>query len=201
MSNSLQDINTIGPVQQAEPAEDQRSQAQKDYEEGRGYVERGESALAAVSLHNALQGFEKEGNKEGIANASNQLGHACLQRKEYEKALENYQRAWDICAEFDDPTSLQALSVRRVEAYAGLKAFGKAVGVCLDLIDEYQKNNDPQGTVTVLEMMADIYQKSGDLDKAADSYRTIASIHANFNHPKIAEAYRQKAEQLNDNNA
>ncbi len=43
-----------------------KSQAQLDYEEGRGYVERGEAALAAVSLHNALRGFEQENNQEGM---------------------------------------------------------------------------------------------------------------------------------------
>jgi hypothetical protein len=72
MSTPIQNINTIGPSSKNEGDQDNMSQAQKDYEEGRGYVERGESALAAVALHNAIKGFEEEGNQEGIANASNQ---------------------------------------------------------------------------------------------------------------------------------
>lgn len=198
MSTPIQDINTIGPAGKGEEPADNRSQAQKDYEEGRGYVERGESALAAVSLHNAMRGFEEENNREGIANASNQLGHACLQREEYEKALENYQRAWDICEELDDAASLKSLSAQLVQVYTGLKDFRKALDVCLDLLDAYQKNNDPQGTVTVLEMMADVYIAAGEIDKAADSYNTIASIHANFKHLKIAESYRKKAAELQE---
>ena len=107
MSTPIQDIKTIGKAEQVDPQEDTRSQPQKDYEEGRGYVERGEPALAAVSLHNALQGFEEEGNKEGVANASNQLGHACLQRKEYEKAWKTISEpgisarrrmTWQVCS-------------------------------------------------------------------------------------------------------
>lgn len=175
---------------------DSRSQAQIDYEEGRGYVEKGESALAAVSLHNALRGFEEEDNREGIANASNQLGHVCLQREEFKKALASYRRAWDICEELGDRISLQAISRQLVQVYRGLRDYRKSLDICLDLLDEYQGNNDPRGTTTVLELMAEIYLESGELEKAADSYRTMASIHANFKHDSIAESYRQKAADL-----
>ena len=196
MSTPIQDINSIGPAQKGAEEPDNKTQAQKDYEEGRGYVERGESALAAVALHNAIKGFEEEGNNEGIANASNQMGHACLQREEFEKALENYQRAWEICDKLGDEMSLRALSTHLVQAYAGMKEYRKATDLCLDLIDSYQKDNNPQGTVRILEMMADVYIASGDKEKAIDSYNTIASIHANFKHKKIAESYRQKAAEL-----
>ena len=201
MSTPIQDINTIGPAGKGEETEDSRSQAQIDYDEGRGYVERGESALAAVSLHNALRGFEEEGNNDGVANASNQLGHACLQKKEYQKALEHYQRAWTICDEGNDPASLQALSMQLVQVYAGLQNYRKAIDICLDLLDAYQKNNDPQGTVAVLEMMAGVYIGAEESDKAADTYETIASIHAKFNHQKIAEKYRKKAAELSGSGA
>ena len=193
MSTPIQNINSIGPAPKKEEERDDRSQAQKDYEEGRGYVERGESTLAAVCLHNAIKGFEEEDNQEGIANAANQMGHACLQKKEFEKALENYQRAWNICEKLEDELSLRALSIQLVQVYSGMEEYGKAIDICLDLIDGYQRDNNPQGTVRVLEMMAEVYIASGDREKAADSYNTIASIHANFKHNNIAESYRRKA--------
>ncbi len=197
MSTPIQKIDDITKAGQAAGGKkDSRSQAQIDYEEGRGYVERGESALAAVSLHNALRGFEEEADKEGIANASNQLGHVCLQREEFKKALASYRRAWDICEELGDQVSLQALSRQLVQVYRGLRDYRKSLDICLDLLDLYQGNNDPGGTTTVLELMAEIYLESGELGKAADSYRTIASIHANFKHDNIAESYRQKAADL-----
>ncbi|MEE4165173.1 MAG: tetratricopeptide repeat protein [Desulfocapsaceae bacterium] len=197
MSTPIQDISSIAPAgQTGEGTEDSRSQAQKDYDEGRGYVQKGENALAAASLHNALRGFEQEDNKEGIANASNQLGHLCLQREEFEKALTSYRRAWDICKELEDRISLQAISLQLVQVYRGLEEYRKSLDLCLDLLDDYQANNDPRGTTTVLEMMAEVYLASGDQEKAADTYNTMASIHANFNHRKIAESYRQKAAEL-----
>ena len=199
MSTPRQDINSITDAAAAQDnaaEKDTRSQSQIDYEEGRGYVERGETSLAAVSLHNALRGFEEEDNKEGVANASNQLGHVCLQREEFEKALEHYQRAWEICEDRGDHMSLQAISLQLVEVHVGLKDYRRSLDVCLDLLDEYHKNNDPGGSVRVMERMADVYLASGDTKKAADTYETIASIHGNFKHDKIAETFRQKAAEL-----
>ena len=202
MSTPIQDINSIGQAgQQADNKKDSRSQAQVDYDEGRGYAERGESALAAASLYNALRGFEEEDNKEGVANASNQLGHVCLQRDEFDKALTNYQNAWKICEELEDHLSLQAISLQLVPVYKGLQDYRKALDVCLDLIDSYQANNDPKGTVSVLEMMAEVYLASGDREKAADTYNTVASIHTNFKHHKIAASYREKAAELGGRSA
>ena len=202
MSTPIQDINSIGQAgQQADNKKDSRSQAQIDYDEGRGYAERGESALAAASLYNALRGFEEEDNKEGVANASNQLGHVCLQRDEFDKALTNYQNAWKICEELEDHLSLQAISLQLVPVYKGLQDYRKALDVCLDLIDSYQANNDPKGTVSVLEMMAEVYLASGDREKAADTYNTVASIHTNFKHHTIAASYREKAAELGGRSA
>jgi hypothetical protein len=64
------------------------------------------------------------------------------------------------------------------------------------MLDHYQDNRDPQGTVTTLEEMAGIYVSSGRREKAADTYRTIASIHKNFGHKNIDAGYLEKAAEL-----
>ncbi len=196
MTTPIQDIKPMGQEGSTAPGEDTRSQAQIDYDEGRGFVERGEPAMAAVSLHNALVGFEEEGNKEGIANASNQLGHACLQKKEYDKALTHYQRAWTICEEMQDSMSLQAITVQLIEVYEGQEQYQEAINRCLDLLDAYHRNNDPKGSVFILERMAKVYLQWGKKDKAADAYMTVASIHQNFKHEQLAKSFREKAEEL-----
>ncbi len=196
MSTPLQNIDAIGPAADAAGKDKELSQAATDYEEGRGYLERGETALAAVALHNALRGFEEKDDRQGIANASNQLGHACLARKEYDKALLHYRRAWDICEALDDPMSLLALARKLVETHKGLGEYRKAIDLCLYLLDNHQRNNDPEGTVKTLELMAQVYIDSGEHEKAADAYLTAASIHANFKHEATAESFRQKAASL-----
>lgn len=198
MSTPIQKIDSIGPADETGEKQPTKSQAQLDYDEGRGYVERGEAALAAVALHNALRGFEEENNLEGIANASNQLGHACLLRKEFDKAVVHYQKAWEICEELEDHISLLSVAKSLAEAHEGLGEYRKALDLCLDLLDSYQRNNDPQNSVAVLERMAGIYVASGEKLRAADAYKTAASIHANFGHSAIAESFREKAAELTE---
>lgn len=198
MSTPIQKIDSIGPADEISEEQPTKSQAQLDYDEGRGYVERGEAALAAVALHNALRGFEEENNLEGIANASNQLGHACLLRKEFDKAVVHYQKAWEICEELEDHISLLSVAKSLAEAHEGLGEYRKALDLCLDLLDSYQRNNDPKNSVDVLERIAGIYVASGEKLRAADAYKTAASIHANFGHSAIAETFREKAAELTE---
>jgi tetratricopeptide (TPR) repeat protein len=196
MSNNLQDLSSITNVKPDDGQPAPLSEAQQDYESGRGYLERGETALAAVSLHNALHGFEQENNKEGMANAANRLGQVCLQREEWEKAIAHFKRAWAICEELNDPVSLISLTKQLVAAHRGQKQYRVALDLCLDLLDNYQRNNNPRGSVEVLETMSAIYLESGQRERAADALRTAASIHANFKHQASAEALRGKADAL-----
>ena len=197
MSTPIQPISSLSPAVESGPDRDgKKSQAQLDFEEGRGYVERGEAALAAVSLHNAMRGFEQDKDRIGIANAANQLGHACLLRQDYEAALMQYRRAWDICEELGDSTSLLALTRQLIEVHKGRGEYRLALDRCFDLLDDYQRNNNPQGSVEVLEMMADIYVRAEEPGKAADALRTAASIHANFKHQGIADSLRKRAAEL-----
>ncbi|MBW6519652.1 MAG: tetratricopeptide repeat protein [Desulfoarculaceae bacterium] len=194
-NTTLQPIQNIAPVAQKKRSSDP---AQAEYEDGKEFLEKKELAQAAMAFHNALVTFEEKDDQNGIANASNQLGLLCLQRQEYEMALKHYQRAWDICEKKNDPMSLLALSHQLVTVRQGLKQYPEAVKVCLDLLAAYHRNNNPEGVVTTLERMAGIYLETGDKAKAADGYRTIASIHAKYKHKNIAERFMAKAQALEE---
>jgi tetratricopeptide (TPR) repeat protein len=196
MSKTVQPIQTIAPMQGSTKMEASVDPVQADYEKGKEFLQKNEVSQAAVALHNALIGYQEKGDQHGIANASNQMGHVCLARGDYDQALNHYNRAWEICDKLDDPMSMLALSKQFVLVYRGQGQFKKAITVCLDLLEKHHENNDPQGTVAVLEQMADIYMEAGDKEKAADTYRTVASIHANFKHKNIAEGYLQKAKDI-----
>jgi len=191
---TLQSIDTIAPVEQKKSSDP----AQAQYEEGKELLQKNELAAAALAFHNALLAFEEKDDQNGIANASNQLGNVCLQRLEYEKALRHYQRAWDICEKQDDSMSLNALSGQLVQVHIGLKQFAEAVKLCLDMVDTYHRGNNPQGVVETLEKMAEVYLAAGEKAKAADGYRTIASIHAKYKHKNIAERFMKKAQTLEE---
>lgn len=196
MSNSIQNANDIEPIQDKKKAGEEKDPVKAEYLEGKGLLERNETGLAAVALHNALIGYEERNDENGIANASNQLGNVCIQRKEYEKAISHFERAEQICEELGDPLSLLALSRQFVIAYTESGMYKEAISRCLQILDLYHANNNPKGAVEILEKMAEIYIKSGENGKAADSLRTIASIHKNFKHDKIAESFLERAVEL-----
>lgn len=195
MTDNLQAIDTIGAA--GKPKNEKPSDPlQEEYEEGKKFLENQEYGPAAVALHNALVGFKEKNDEAGIANASNQLGHVCFARNENEGALKHYQRALEICEKSNDRMSILAVMKRMVAVYGALKQYDMVIQSCLVILDHYQDNRDPQGTVTTLEEMAETYVKADQTEKAADTYRTIASIHKNFRHENIAAGFLKKAEQL-----
>jgi tetratricopeptide (TPR) repeat protein len=198
-SKSVQSPESIGPMQGGGKKEASVDPIQMDFDKGKQHLERSELAQAAAAFHNALLGYEERGDDAGIANASNQMGHVCLAKKDYEQAIINYDRAWKICEKLGDQMSLLALSNQYVQIFCGQGNFTKAVSLCLDILNKHFDNNNPQGAVAVLEQMADIYQMAGNKEKAADAYRTIASIHSNFKHKDIAQNFLNKAADLEKN--
>lgn len=195
MSEKIQNINEITPMG-SNSQEVADTPVQTDYNQGKALLERGETAAAAVALHNALIGFEEKNDEKGMANALSQLGLACIQRGDTDKALAHFQRAEEICRGLGDPMSLIWLAKQFVVVYTSAEQYKEAINRCLDLLDHYKANNDPKGSVEILEKIAEIYLQSGEKAKAADVYTTIASIHRNFKHTKIAESYLEKAEKL-----
>ncbi len=195
MTDNIQSIENIGPVGKPETKKPS-DPLQAEYEEGKKYLENQEYGQAAVALHNALVGFKEKNDEAGIANASHQLGHLCFARNEYTNALQHYERALAICDKSNDRMSILAVMKKIVDVRTRLNQYNEAIKDCLTILDHYHDNRDPQGTVTTLEEMAEIYFKAGKIEKAADTYRTIASIHKNFRHDNMAANFMKKAEQL-----
>jgi tetratricopeptide (TPR) repeat protein len=197
MTENLQTIDSIGTMG-ASPAAKPSDPLQADYEEGKKHFENQAYGQAAVALHNALVGFKQRDDQAGIANASNQLGHVCFARGEYESSLQHYQQALDICDKSNDRMSVLTVLKKIVEVQKALEQYNLAITSCLAILDHYHDNRDPQGTVTTLEEIAELYLKLEQKEKAADTYRTIASIHKNFRHENIAAGFMKKAMQLTD---
>ena len=175
--------------------EEEKSQARLDYEQGQEFMSNGDLSLAANAFHNALLGFQNENDQHGIANAADKLGDICRERKEYDKALDHYDTTYRICEADFDRYSLFSIEKKRAAVAREMKKYDEAIQMYLDILDEYNGQNNPQGSVDTMETMAEIYLEMGDRTRAADAYRVIASIHKNFNHPNFAERFLKKAEE------
>jgi len=169
---------------------------QKDYLEGRKFFGNGDYAQAAQAFHNALRGFEEQGNEQGVANAADRLGDTCLARDEYAMALANYQRSYAICEKEDDSLSLLALNKKMAAAYRKLGDREKALELLYDMLEHYRLTQNPKGAVEILIVMAEIYREQGDKVRSADAYRSVASIHSRFKHARLADEFNQLAAAL-----
>ncbi len=193
-SDTIQPLCSLGPMPQESACDIQETNpAKKDYTEGRQLLGNGKYSEAALAFHNALRGFEEQGDEQGVANASDRLGDACLARDEYAMAIANYQRAFAICEKEDDSFSQLSLNKKMAAAYRKLGDHEKALELLYDILEHYRLTQNPKGAVDVLIVIAETYNEQGDKAKAADAYRSVASIHTRFKHLRQAEEFNQRA--------
>lgn len=184
------------PMYNPESKKEEKSQARLDYEEGLTLFKNGELAQAANMFHNALISFEQEKDMIGVANATDKLADICAERRELDKALQMYDRVIEICFDQGDNISVFSIDKKKAKLFADCGKFAEAIDNYLTIMEHYQAMRNPQGTVETLEKLADVYVKAGNLEKAADCYRTAASIHANYKHKRHAEEFFKKAEEV-----
>ena len=175
------------------PEAPQKSQAQQDYEKGQEYLQKQELGQAAAAFHNALLGFEQNAEENGVANAADKLGDICLEKKEFAKALAYFDRAYAICQRHLDRFSLFSLERKKARVFAESEEYPQAIAAYVDIVDEYNALRDPRGAVETLETLAGVYLKVAEKAKAADCYRTIASIHKHYRHNNFYANYMEKA--------
>jgi tetratricopeptide (TPR) repeat protein len=169
-----------------------------DYKKAREFLEAGDRAQAAAFFHNALIGYEQTGNEKGLANAADQLGDICVLRQDHETAINHFNRAYEVCEKLSDPFSLLSLKKKMAASRWALKQHKEAASIYLDVLDIYSGYNNPAGAVVILEELAKLYLEMGEREKAADTYRTVASIHKNFKHERHAREFLDMAKNIED---
>lgn len=194
MSERLQPIGSINQPQKEQG--EKLDPARADYKSGRELFSRGELAQAAMAYHNAMRGFEEKGDEQGVANCADRLGDVCLARGEGRMAMEHYERAYAICAKEGDIFSMAALNRKKAGCYRTLGELDNSLRLWMDIFDHYSSIRDPQGTIETLEAIAEVYLEMGEREKAADALRTIATIHQNFKHTRLAEEFTEKARSI-----
>ncbi len=199
VSDSIQPLSSLAPMDNTEKeqkVDDINDPARLDYVKGRAQYSAGEFTEAALSFHNALKGFEEQGDDVGVANASDRLGDTCMAKEEYEMALDHYKRAFDICEKEEDSFSTLALNKKMSASYRKLGQLDEALELLYDMLEHYQLTKNPKGVVEMLIVMAEVFIQQGRIQEAADAYRTVSSVHAGFKHKRLADEFARKAEDL-----
>lgn len=196
MTEQLQPIGSIGPQDKGQQKEDPAlaDPVKADYKAGREFFSKGDFGQAAMAYHNALRGFEEQGNEQGMANCYDRLGDVCVAREEYQMGLEHFQRAYEICEKEHDIFSMVSLNRKKAGIFKRVGELEKALHLLLDIFDHYAQLRDPKGTVDILEVISEVYIEMGENLKAADTLRTIAGIHNNFKHTRLAQEFEERAQ-------
>lgn len=198
MTEHLQPIGSIDPQHHDQKKEEHAMEdpVKADYKAGREFFSKGELAQAAMAYHNALRGFEEQGDEQGVANCFDRLGDVCVAREEYQMGLEHFQRAYAICEKEHDIFSMVSLNRKKAGILKRLGELDKALELLFDIFDHYAQLRDPKGTVEILEVISEVYVEMGENSKAADTLKTIAGIHANFKHTRLASEFTERAQMV-----
>jgi len=191
MSNEI-----IPKMSEIEEKNETKEQCNADYKTGLDFLKNGEITFAAHAFHNALMGCLELGDDHGVANAADKLADICLEREEYPQALKHIETAYAICEKEQDQSSMISLKRKIAQAKIGMKKYDEVLSLYYDLIDFYQGSLNPKGSVETMEKIAEVYILQENKSAAADTYRTIASIHKNFKHKKVAQEFLDKASAL-----
>lgn len=195
VSDSIQSMDSIRPMTEDMNREKElKNPAKRDYMAGRKHFSGGDYTQAVICFHNALLGFEEDGDTQGIANAADRLGDTCMVREEYEMAVKHFKRAAEICEQEDDSFSQVSLHKKMVVAYRKMGEPDNAFELLFDMLEHYRLINNPKGVVEALEIIGELYEETGDAANAADTYRTISGIHANFKHERLAQEFEERAD-------
>ncbi len=198
VSESIQPLSSLAPLDEGKNSKGNEvdDPVRQDYMKGREQYTAGDFTAAALSFHNALKGFEEQGDEQGIANASDRLGDACMEKEEYAMALENYKRAFAICEKEEDSFSTLSLNKKMAASHRKLGQLDEAMAILQDILEHYFLTKNPKGSVDILTVMAEVFIQQGEIDAAVDAYRTVSSIHAVFKHKRLAEEFAARAEAL-----
>jgi tetratricopeptide (TPR) repeat protein len=192
-------MTTLPMAQPAEEGQEVKklTEAEQDYEDGVAQLAKEDDIAPAANLfHNALIGFEKENDINGVAKASDRLGDICAMRKDFDGAKKHYDRALEICQKAEDAFSIFEIDKKMADLHAICGNHKTAIDLYLDIIDDYQAMKNYEGVIKTFEKMADMYIEMNKRDMAADCYRSAAGIHTNFKHTRHAEALMKKAEEV-----
>ena len=184
------------PTAEENKEDENKTQAEQDYDEAVEFIAKEDLAQAANLFHNALIGYEQDDDINGVAKASDRLGDICAMRKDFDAAKKHYDRAFEICEKAEDGFSVFELHKKIADLHAVCGKHQEAINLYLDVIDDLSAMQNHEGTVKTFEKMAGVYVEMDNREMAADCFRTAASIHQNFKHSKHAEALLKKAEEV-----
>ncbi|PKW28735.1 tetratricopeptide repeat-containing sensor histidine kinase [Flavobacterium lindanitolerans] len=110
-----------------------------------------------------IQILEKEGEKEEVADAYQQMAKANIDRNDAKAAVENYKKALENVKHKPE----EAIKIKNeiAKVYASENEFDKAIEINKKLINEAKEKNDSETQIVQMQELAAIYFKQQEAEK------------------------------------
>ncbi len=146
--------------------------------------------MAAGIAYQALTLADKEDSMELSARINELLGHIFLDKGLYDKALEAYSSALDICSRNDDDLARAGCMNNIGIAYQKINVYSLALKNFLYAAAMFSENHDTQGLARSLNNIGMTYCLQDDADRAMQYFNDVLDLSADsLGLPLRAETY------------
>lgn len=143
------------------------------------YYDRGDDTKALENYLQSLRYSELAGDKFRILIALNNVGGVYfIKSATYDKALEFYLKALQLCEELDKQTELGAISVNIGSIYYERNENAKALEYFNKALKAY---GDTEGSLNAYNALGKVYNKTGQFELALQNHNAAVTLAEKFN--------------------
>jgi tetratricopeptide (TPR) repeat protein len=130
----------------------------------------------------ALQYYERDNNRKGIASALSGLGITYTHEKKFDQALETLTKSLTIFEEIQEFKEVPKLHVNIGTAYKEMQNYSKALSYLSKAIEEFTDTRNPRGKAHALYIVGEIYRIQKNYQQAITVLNEALVLNENSDH-------------------
>lgn len=139
--------------------------------------ERKEYPKALDYFKKSLKINEELGNESGMAMLHNNMGMIYADLREYETSLFNFQKCLEIRRVFKDKVAIQSGLINTAVVLNNLQRYQESIRNLKEALDIAREMNDPAQMRSCYGMLAETYEKAGDVSNTLLYFNLYRSFH------------------------
>ncbi|MDW8438775.1 MAG: tetratricopeptide repeat protein, partial [Chloroherpetonaceae bacterium] len=134
-------------------------------------LERSDHSGALAALQTALRLYESLNDRQGMANALNNIGNVHYRAADYESALRHYQQSLVIYQETGDKRGIAGSHGNIGNVHYNLSDYSKALERYQRCLELYEDIGDKQGVANALNIIGNVHYSLADYANALRYYQ------------------------------
>lgn len=139
--------------------------------------ERKEYPKAIEYFNKSLDINEELGNESGVGMINNNLGMIAADLRDFDSSLRYFQKTLHIRRKFGDKVGIQSALINQAVVLNNLKKYNESVTNLKEALDIAREMNDPSQMRSCYGMLAETYEKLGDVSNTLLYFNLYRSFH------------------------